>query len=142
MVDGLEQSINLDMPFHRQERADRLDFLRTNIDRSDLSTAEKFRQVLEAFKIESEYGRRIDTYKDTIQISGGDREVDILRIGRIALLYQTTDSSSYGYWDNDAKQWAALDGGAYRQAITNGIRMANKQASIDILSIPVPAPGA
>ena len=142
MVDALEQSINLDMPFHRDERADRVEFLRENIDRSDLTTAEKFRQVLEAYKIESEYGRRIDTYKDAIQIDGGDREVDILRIGRIALLYQTTDGGNFGYWDSTGKQWAALEGSAYRSAITNGIRMANKQASIDILTIPVAAPEA
>ena len=142
MIDALERFVELDVPFHMEERQERIAFLRNNLDRSDLTTAEKFRQVLEAYKIENEYGRKIDTYTQTIQIGGADREVNILRVGRVALMYQTTDLADFGYWDQSAKSWNALDDGAYQSAITKGIRMANKQASIDILTIPVVAPEA
>ncbi len=142
MVDGLEEFVNLDLPFHMEERQGRIEFLRENMDRSDLSTAEKFRQVLEAYKIENEYGRKLDSYTDTINLDGSEREVNILRIGRIALLYQTTDLNNFGYWDQESDQWTPLSGGEFRSAITKGIRMANKQASIDILTVPVPAPEA
>lgn len=142
MIDALEQFIALDKPFHLEERNSRIAFLRANLDRADVTTAEKFRQVLEAYKIETEYGRKIDTYKDTISVDGAAREVNVLRVGRVALLYQTTDLDASGYWDGGTREWVELDSDEYRSSIQNGIRMANKQASIDLLTLPIAAPEA
>jgi len=142
MLDGLEQFVDLDVPFHTQEREDRLAMLRNNQERSDISAAEKFRQVLEAYKIEAEYGRKIDTYKDTLEIGGQEREVNILRVGRIALMYQTTDTELSGAWDQRQRAWVELDSGEYRAAILKGIRIAKKQASIEIMKLPILAPEA
>jgi hypothetical protein len=140
MIDGLEQFVALDIPFHLEERQQRIAFLRANVDRSDLSVAEKFRQVLEAYKIENEYGRKIDAYKGTVNIDGVDREVNFFRVGRIALMYQTTDLELSGAWDKQAGQFVALVSGDYRNAIQKGLRIARKQASIDVLKVPVMAP--
>lgn len=142
MIDGLEQFVEMDVPFLIDERQQRLEFLRNNIDRSDLSVAEKFRQVLEAYKIELEYGRKIDAYKGTVAIGGVDREVNFLRIGRIALLYQTTDTDVAGAWSQEQGEWVSLDAGTYRNALMKGLRIARKQASIEIMKTPVPAPEA
>ena len=142
MIDGLEQFIKLDVPFHMDEREERLEFLRANLDRSDLSVAEKFRQVLEAYKIENEYGRKIDSYKGSVAIDGVDREVNFFRVGRVALLYQTTDTEISGAWDKESQSFVQLDKGEYRNSILKGLRIARKQASIDILKIPVSAPEA
>lgn len=140
MIDGLEQFVALDKPFHAEERNKRVAFLRANLDRSDLSTAEKFRQVLEAYKIENEYGRKINTYSAEIDIEGTQRKVDILQVGRIALTFQTTDKEVTGAWHDGA--WKVLDSGEYRNAISQGIRIAKKQASIDIMNLPIDAPEA
>ncbi|MGV6808213.1 MAG: DUF3450 domain-containing protein [bacterium] len=141
MIDSLEQFIALDVPFLQQEREERIASIRENMERDDLSTAEKFRQVLEAYKIETEYGQKIDTYKEVIDTGAGDREVNILRVGRIALLYQTTDQSETGAWDNQSRSWVELDS-SYRSPVSAGIRIAKKQASIDIMKLPIPAPEA
>jgi hypothetical protein len=142
MIDGLEQFVSLDVPFHKEEREERVEFLRTNMDRSDITIAEKFRQVLEAYKIENEYGRKIDSYKGVASVNGADREVNFLRIGRIGLMYQTTDGEQSGAWDQDKRAWVELDSGDYRGAIQKGLRIARKQASIDIMKLPIPAPEA
>ncbi|MBW2940643.1 DUF3450 domain-containing protein [Zhongshania aquimaris] len=142
MIDGLEQFVSLDVPFHKEEREERVEFLRTNMDRSDITIAEKFRQVLEAYKIENEYGRKIDSYKGVASVNGSDREVNFLRIGRIGLMYQTTDGEQSGAWDQDKRAWVELDSGDYRGAIQKGLRIARKQASIDIMKLPIPAPEA
>lgn len=142
MVDGLEKFVELDVPFHRKEREQRIGFLRANLDRSDLSVAEKFRQVLEAYKIESEYGRKIDAYKGNVEIDGVERDVNFLRVGRVALLYQTTDTEVSGAWDQSSRTWVSLNRGEYRNAIMKGLRIARKEASIDLMSIPVAAPEA
>lgn len=140
MLEGLEEFVALDMPFLRDERDRRLSQVRKNLDRSDLTVAEKFRQVLEAYKIENQYGRKIESYLDTVTINGSERDVEILRVGRIALLYQTTDQEVTGAWDADRREWVELDSGDYRSAVRQGLRMAKKQASIDIMELPISAP--
>lgn len=142
MIDGLEKFVELDVPFHMDERQQRVAFLRANLDRSDVSVAEKFRQVLEAYKIESEYGRKIDAYKGSVEIDGVERDVNFLRVGRIALLYQTTDTEISGAWDQSSRSWVPLERGEYRNAIMKGLRIARKEASIDLLNLPVAAPEA
>lgn len=142
MVDGLERFVELDVPFHIEERQQRIQFLRDNLDRSDVSVAEKFRQVLEAYKIENEYGRKLDAYKGSVEIDGTERDVNFLRVGRIALVYQTTDTELSGAWDQENRTWVALDRGEYRSAIMQGLRIARQEASIDLMNMPIPAPEA
>lgn len=142
MIDGLEKFVQLDVPFQREERLQRVEFLRNNLDRADVSIAEKFRAVLEAYNIELQYGRGIDTYRGTIDLGGSEREVDFLRVGRIALVYQTTDGATSGAWDNTAGNWVELPSGDYDSAIRKGIRIAKKQATIELLTMPVAAPEA
>jgi hypothetical protein len=142
MINSLEEFVAADMPFHLDERQERIQFLRDNLNRSDLTDAEKFRQVVEAYKIENEYGRFTDTYKDKIEVDGVEREVNVFRVGRIALMYQTTDTNVSGAWDQANRQWVKLDSGEFKNAILKGIRIAQKQASIDILKVPVQAPEA
>ncbi len=142
MLEGLEQFLALDMPFHPAVRAAELEKVKSNMASADFSVAEKFRQVLELYKIEAEYGRRISTYEDSLNVNGSEREVNVLQVGRIALLYQTKDTQLSGAWDSAQGQWVPLDSGAYRSAILKGIRIAKKQASIDILDLPISAPEA
>ncbi|MCF6319300.1 MAG: DUF3450 domain-containing protein, partial [Proteobacteria bacterium] len=109
MVERLGQFVDLDLPFHEQERAERILFLEENIEKSEVDISEKFRQVLEVYQIENEYGRKIDAYKGSINIDGGDREVSFFRVGRVALLYQTTDTEISGMWDKKEGQFVQLD---------------------------------
>lgn len=142
MIDGLERFVELDIPFNKEDRTKRIAFLRSNLDRADVTVAEKFRQVLEAYNIELQYGRGIDTYRDSIEINGAEREVDFLRVGRIALVYQSTDGQLSGAWDKEGRAWVELPAGEYDAAIRKGIRIAKKQATIELLNMPVPAPEA
>ena len=139
MLDGLEQFVKLDVPFHAKERSERLDFIKDAMENPDISDAEKFRQVLEGYTIEAEYGRKLDAYTDIIAIDGADVNVNVLRIGRISLVAQTKDERVTLAWDNTARDWVKLDN-SYRNAVRQGIRIARKQATIDIMMLPVAAP--
>ena len=136
MLAGLEKSIELDLPFHLAERKERIAFAIATIDNPTVSPAEGLRQVLEAYNVEAEFGRKIDTYKDTIEINGQPREVNLLRVGRLALLYQTSDADETGAWDNKAGKWVEL-GGSYRNPTRLGLRIANKLATVDMIELPV-----
>ena len=116
--------------------------VRNNMERSDVTSAEAFRQVLELYSIELQYGRGIEAYTDTITLGGMEREVDILRIGRVALVYQSTDGAETGAWNKEAKMWEELSAGDYAAAVRKGVRIAKKQATIELLNMPVSAPEA
>lgn len=142
MATSLEQFVEIDLPFSTAERQERMAFIRESLGAADVDVAEKFRQVIEAYQIENEYGRKIDSFQDIVNLNGSDQEVDVLRVGRIAMVCQTKDTTVSARWDNEQKTWEILDNVTYRNAIRNGIKMAKKQASIDILTLPIAAPEA
>ena len=140
MVDALAKFVELDLPFNVGERLQRIAFLEDSLVAADIDVAERFRQVIEAYQIENEYGRKIDSYQAIVDLDGQRREVDVLRVGRLAMVCQTKDAALVGRWSAENKRWELIDNITYRSAIRNGIKVANKQASIDILTLPLPAP--
>lgn len=136
MIDGLEQFVQLDVPFLPEERAERIENLRDMMDRADVSASEKFRRVMEAYQVEMDYGRTMEAYSGILSLGGQERDVDFLRVGRSVLAYQTRDASEQGVWNQDTKTWDLLDS-SYRTQITNGLRMAKKQKAPDLLMLPV-----
>lgn len=138
MIDGLAQFVELDVPFLPEERATRIAGLNEMMERADVAVSEKFRRVLEAYQVEVAYGRSIEAYAGIIEVNGQERDVDFLRIGRVALMYQTRDGSIAGRWDNDSQSWQDL-GDEYRMHITKGLRMAKKQLAPDLLVMPIKA---
>ena len=142
MLSSLEQFVELDYPFHNEERTNRLQFARDAIDNPDVSIAEKFRQVLVAYQTETSYGRTIETYPSTISLNGTDRDVNMVRIGRVALMYQTTDRQQTGAWNNHTRQWEELAPGEYRAAVQQAVRVASQLDAPRILELPVMAPEA
>ena len=142
MLDGLDQFIDLDMPFDLDTRQGNIEAVRANLDRSDVTAAEAFRQVLELYSIELQYGRGIEAYSDTIDVDGAEREVDMLRIGRVALVAQTTDGAETRAWNNDTRSWETLSSADYSAAVRKAVRIAKKQATIELLNMPIAAPEA
>ena len=133
MLESLESFISLDTPFRVEERQNRVDLVRASLAKPKVTASEQVRQVLEAYNIEAEYGRKIDTYEDTL---ADGTVVNILVIGRVGMFYQTKDEQSSGRWNNETGSWDDLPG-SYRKPIRNGIRMAKKLAPTDMLMMPV-----
>jgi hypothetical protein len=138
MIDGLEQSIALDVPFLMDERTDRINKLKHTMSRSDVSVAEKFRKVMEAFQIENDYGSTIEPYKQSLTLEDGTtRDYSMLRIGRIGLYFQSEDTNITGRWDNDVRAWV-LDNGA-RNEVRKGLRIANQLIAPELILVPISA---
>jgi hypothetical protein len=138
MIEGLEQFIALDVPFLVEQRTARVAQLTALLERSDVTVAEQFRNVLQAWQDERDYGRTIEAYTGLLEINGVTREVDFLRVGRVALVYQTPDGGTAGTWDKSTRQWVPL-GSEYLDAIRQGIRVA-RTSTPELLLVPVAAP--
>ncbi len=138
MVDTLQRFVALDVPFLLAERTNRVQSLQDLMPRADVAISEKYRRIIEAYQIELEYGRTLETYAGILEDAGGQRTVDFVRLGRVSLMYQTLDGSETGYWNAQEKKWVVDNN--YAHAVAEARRVAKKDGAPDLLKIPVPAP--
>ncbi|MGI1679780.1 MAG: DUF3450 domain-containing protein [Cellvibrionaceae bacterium] len=140
MIDALENFIALDQPFLLDKRQQRIVRLRSLFSDSNVSNAEKYRRVLEAYQIENDYGLTIESYEGALLNSSSDNQrVNFLKIGRVAYLYQTVDGKESFRWSKENTSWEKLSDN-YNSEITKGIRMAKEQIPSNLLLMPILAP--
>lgn len=136
MLNTLDLMVKNDTPFLPIERKKRLTDLKEMMNRADVSTSEKFRRILEAYQVENEYGRTLEAYRGELKHNTKKMTVDFLRVGRMALIYQTLDQKTQGIWDKEKKSWIELDDN-YRRSILNGLKIARKQMAPELITLPV-----
>ena len=137
MLDSLDKFVSLDLPFLKQERRERIDNLKRLMADPEAPVAERYRRLLEAYQIEIDYGRSLGVERALVE----DREVDVLRVGRIGLFYLSLDGENAGRWDAAGKQWEELDDD-YRASLRKGLRVAREISAPDTLVLPMPVPAA
>ena len=141
MAATFAQIVDADIPFDigdRQQRAsDRIEML--DKPEGEVSVAQKYRLLVEAYQIEMEFGRTIGAYEGTIDVDGQAISGQFLRIGRVALVFKTDDDSVLRVWNNRTREWANLSG-SYLPDVKLGLRMAKEQTAPGLLPIPVLAP--
>ena len=139
MIDGLQQSIALDIPFLMAERSKRVEDLTEIMERSDVSVAEKFRKVMEAYQIEMDYGTTNEWYTESLNVDGAVREYNMLRVGRVGLYFQSDDTTITGWWNAETGGYELL-GSEYRNEVRKGIRVARQLIAPELILLPFPAP--
>lgn len=139
MIDGLEQSVALDIPFLIGERTKRVDTLKDIMERSDVSVAEKFRKVMEAYQIENDYGSSSEWYLEELDLDGTVREYKMLRIGRIGLYFQSDDTSVTGWYNTSTGEYEEVDS-ENRNEIRKGLRIARQLVAPELVLIPLIVP--
>ena len=138
MVDTIDQFVKLDVPFLLEERTARVEGLKSMMARADVTISEKYRRILEAYQIELEYGRTLDAYEGRLGTGADARTVEFVRLGRVSLMYQTLDGQETGYWDGQQKTW--VEDASYAEAVEEALRVARRDGSPELLTVPVPAP--
>jgi len=140
MVDALARVVDADLPFLTDERQSRVDRLQGLMEDPSSSPAQKYRMIIEAYQIEAEYGRTIEAYRSDVETS--DRlyeDVDVLRIGRLALIFKTDDDEVLRRYDIDAGSWVDLDK-SFLPDVKTAMRVAREQIPPELLYIPVSDP--
>ncbi|AXH14028.1 hypothetical protein CRU99_07830 [Malaciobacter mytili] len=132
MVESLKQLVKLDTPFLLEERTNRIKRVEDSLNKADIKTAEKYRIILEAFKIEYDYANNMESYQDKID----NKTYNFLRIGRTALYYQSLDLKEYGYWNKATNSWINIEDSNAKSNIRKAIKIANKQQNVDFLNLP------
>ncbi|HEX16165.1 MAG: hypothetical protein DRG33_06065 [Deltaproteobacteria bacterium] len=132
----LSSFILQDLPFLREERRRRLRALREVLDSHDVPVAEKLRRVLEALKIEVDYGSNVEVTEEELDLPAGRRTVQVLRLGRIALFYRTLDGEEVGRFNPQRGRWERIPQGFSRE-IERAMDMALKRRAAELIKLPV-----
>ncbi|MBT0584856.1 DUF3450 domain-containing protein [Alteromonas oceanisediminis] len=138
MIDSLEQFIELDVPINLEERKERVERLRDIMASSNVTVSEQFRQVIEAYQIENDYGTRIASYQGVINDGGQEVTVDFFNLGRTALLALSLDQTSAWVWDNEQRSWQQL-GDEYLKSVVDAVKMAQGIIPPDLIKLPIQA---
>jgi TolA-binding protein len=136
MAERLGQLVRADLPFRLDERMRRADNMVQLLNRSDITTSEKYRLILEAYQGEMEYGRTMEAYRGALP---DGQQVEFLRVGRALLYYQSLDGRLTGWWNPNSRQFERLHD-RYRMPVSDGIAIARNQVAPDLIRLPVPAP--
>jgi len=132
MIKSLKTLVNQDIPFLLDERLQRIQRLENTLDKADIQTHEKYRIILEAFKIEYDYAKTIESYQDKID----GKTYNFLRLGRTALYYQSLDLKDYGYYNKQTSSWEEIEDMKSKSNIRRAIKIAKKQQNVGFLNLP------
>jgi len=135
MAAELEDSIKADLPFNINERLARIEDVKAVLGSPDITPAEQYRKVLNAYKIEVTYGLGIDSYEGAHPTRPGN-VVNFVRFGRTSLVYMSKDESEIARYNLATGDWDELSGAdsiQFRQAI----RIAKGEAAPNLIYAPV-----
>jgi len=137
MLDKLQVIIETDKPIKKQQRIARLNKIKALMTKADVSDAEKYRQILEAYQIEFQYGNKMATYRSKITLTDNQSiEADIFYLGRATLIARRIDKSHYWTWNQRQHQWNDGDR-SYLEKINKAYSLANKQIAPTLLTLPL-----
>jgi hypothetical protein len=139
MLDALEKFVKADLPFQKEDRMASVFKLKDLMTNPEATTSSRFRSIMDIYTVEMEYGNNYEAYKAVQNVNGEDIEVDMLRIGRVALYFQTKDQKVSAMWDTANNGWKILSSDTNRN-IRKAIKVAAKTTAPELLSLPLTAP--
>ena len=135
MVSTLESIINNDVPFLLIERKARVAELKEILKQSNISTSEKFRRVFEAYQIENEFGRTIESYRDEITFDSETFNVEVFRLGRVGLYARTSDGRHTAMYSKKEGRWVRKKG--IDNELVVALKIARKELPPSLLKLPI-----
>ncbi len=136
LLDRLKAFVEKDLPFLPDERRKRLESLARTLNDFHAPLSEKSRRILEALRIEMEYGSSVETGSAEIDFPEGPVRVDLFRLGRTALYYRTPDRGRCGRFNREKGEWEALPE-RYAPEIAKALAIADKERTPELLTLPV-----
>jgi hypothetical protein len=136
LIKRLNDQMNEGMPFllgERQQRIQRLEIIMAD---PDVAVSEKFRKVMEALMVEAEYGITIEVYQETILVEGRSMLVNIFRLGRISLFYQSLDQQTCGFYNVASSSWQPI-ARSFNNVIQAAMDIGSKRKPVELLSLPL-----
>lgn len=141
MQTSLVEFVDADLPFYKAQRVQSLELLSKNIDDIELPLSSKYQKILEAFEEQSAFGQSMDSFQGMLQIDNRQVQVDFLRLGRVALFYQTLDGQQSARWSKQSNSWQLL-GADQSEQLSKALEVVRGDKIPSLLKLDVGAPQA
>lgn len=162
MAAQMEDAINADLPFMREERLNRIAKLKADLANPEMSAGTKYRSALNAYKIEIGYGSSVDTYEGERPLNKGEEPIIVvqldakgeplkeldgttdlrgpqlgtyLRYGRVSLAYMNQRATSARRYDVPSGKWVDVSGNELLD-IRKAIRMSRGEVAPTVVMAP------
>lgn len=132
---ALKQFVSADLPFLSVKRSAALEQLSESLLDAESTLGDKYLALLNAYKDEAAYTRDIEVYQDSIMLNKADTQVNIFRLGRTALYYQTLDKSRSANWSKTSNSWQELSS-EQNALLSQAIASTNGTSVPRLLSLP------
>jgi hypothetical protein len=135
MIEDLKLFVAADLPFKMDVRTARLEGLDGVMASPNVTAAEQYRLIMEAYAAEMEYGSTMDTWPEEMEINGAQTTVQMFQYGRVSLVYLTPNGRAARF-DRASREWVPLPN-SYVPDIQQAIRVAEGKAQQVVLFAPV-----
>jgi hypothetical protein len=139
MFTALEDFVAQDLEFRMDERTERLDRIREALGDAQVSPAERYRVLLNAYEIEASYGRSLTAYEEEVEVDGVPQPARVLQIGRVALIREVDGALEIRTKDNP--EWRPVPG-SMAADVDRAFRIANEVTTPEVFVAPLPGPDA
>jgi len=139
MFTALEDFVAQDLEFRMDERTERLDRIREALGDAQVSPAERYRVLLNAYEIEASYGRSLTAYEESVEVDGVPQPARVLQIGRVALIREVDGALEIRTKDNP--EWRPVPG-SMAADVDRAFRIANEVTTPEVFVAPLPGPDA
>ncbi len=136
LVLRLEFFTKSDIPFLLEERKKRLASIKEILRDPDKANSEKYRRVLEAVRIETDYGDNVEVFKEKILVDKKDVMVDLLRVGRVSLFFANLTAKKSGYYNPSTKTFEYLPD-TFFDEIKKSVEVAKGRRVPSIVKLPI-----
>lgn len=134
----LQDFVEQDLPFLIEARRNRLADIEEVLGDAQVSPAEKYRLILNAYEIESAAGRSLRSYSEEVMRDGAPEEARVLQVGRVALIRRFPDGAME-IQTKDNPEWRAVPG-SFSASVQRAIRIADEVTTPEVFSVPLPGP--
>ncbi len=135
MIDGLRQIVASGPPIKLNIRQKRIAKLDSMMSRADISDAEKYRRILDAYQIELDYGTLLEVYQGEIKVGLENIQADIFHLGRISIVARSINKMKYWSWDGNSGSWVEMDD-SLNSEIDKAFNLV-EQKSTSMVTLPV-----
>ncbi len=133
----LASLVENDLPFLKEERTQRLEFIKNTLDDPDISLGEKFRRFSEALNVEGQYGSEIKVELGNAVLGTAATDLILIRAGRVGLYAVTLDNKVSGVWHPASKTFRLANEEEHAM-ILSFYEATNNIQFLQLLTLPVP----
>jgi hypothetical protein len=136
-ISNLRQSVKDSLPFKLEQRLQALDDIEYRLDANIISPNKAANQLWAFVEDELVLGRSNGIYNETVNIDGQKQLVKVLRLGKVAMFFKTSDKD-YGLLRRDQGSWVqeSVTSSEHVRQLDNLFDSFNKNIRNGLFSVP------